>query len=125
MTITVTTTNPAGVEAFNLRRLAPLPEYQACMIAMNELIHAMERAVVDITQVEWLEAVGHMAAAVPFCDNCSRCEDRGLDAAERIVAPYAVEFDDEQQNWIVAGYRCTRCGASWECGWSTEAPSLF
>lgn len=110
--------NPARVRPFDNTALAALPEYQRAAEALNDLIHAMNRAELGIGQDKWLRAVRDLTAAIPFMDACGRCRDY-----EHAAAPAAAEIDDT--GWINAAYQCHSCGHRWTCGWSTSAPNYL
>lgn len=110
--------NPARVRPFDNTALAELPEYQRAADALNDLIHAANRAETGLGQDRWLTAVRDLAAAIPFMDACSNCRN-----TEHAAAPAAVELDDT--GWMNAAYQCHSCGHRWTCGWSTSAPNFL
>lgn len=102
--------NPCGVETFALDDFAASPEMDALVGAMDAFIKATSRSHSPLPQDEWLKAVQHLAAAVPFADNCPACQS----------CTYPCGADVEEQ-WLDARYRCG-CGEQWTCGWSPTAP---
>lgn len=109
----MTNSNPARIRNFDNSALAELPEYQRAAAALNDLVHAANRAEAGIGQDQWLAAVRDLTAAIPFMDMCDGCE--------RPAVPSAAEIDDK--GWMTASYRCHNCGRRWTCGWSTDTPN--
>jgi hypothetical protein len=72
-TITSTTrptrSNPTGVTTFDHRRLARLAEYHAAAAAaaaaLDALVHAINRADLDLSQADWLTIVRQLGHCAP------------------------------------------------------------
>lgn len=108
--------NPTGLATFDHGRIAALPEYQAAGRALNALVHAMNRAGIDVPIEDWLLMAPEIVAGLPFADDCERCQVTTF--------PYAAEVDTppgESVGGVSARYRCDS-GHTWTCGWSTNAP---
>ncbi len=110
-----TADNPAGIRTFDNQSLARLPEYQLAAAALNDLVQAINKADIGLTQDQWLQAVHDLTTAIPFMDMCSRCRD-----SLHAQAPAATHI---KGGWIKAAYLCHTCGHVWTCGWSTDAPN--
>lgn len=110
--------NPTGIRTFDNNRIAQLPEYLAASNAIDKLVHAMQRADVEIGQAEWLDALVDMAAALPYADMCQSRECRASDDTPA-PPPIAATVED---GWLKGAYRCPRCGAVWTCGYAVTAP---
>ena len=110
--------NPADVRRFDHTRIAHLPEYNQAAHALNQLIQAMTREDIEMSQTEWLTAVRDMTAAIPFTDMCNNC--RNLD-----VPAVPAKTEISANGWLMGAYQCHHCGYRWTCGWSTETPNYL
>ena len=109
--------NPTGVESFDHSELARFPEYAAAKEAMNALVHAMDRADVDMSQERWLGVVAEMAACLPYPDFCRPCRNRGNYGD--MYWPYAATVTG---GMLRGRYRCHRCDAEWTCNYAVDLP---
>ncbi|GAA5132436.1 hypothetical protein [Pseudonocardia adelaidensis] len=114
--------NPTGIRTFDNTRLAQLPEYLAASDAIDKLVHAMQRAGVEISQAEWLDALVDLAAALPYAD---MCQSRACRAADDTPAPPPIAAVVDARGWLKGAYRCPRCGAVWTCGYAVTAPDYM
>ncbi|ACZ92022.1 hypothetical protein [Streptosporangium roseum] len=109
--------NPAQVTSFDHHRLADLPEYNRVGKALNDLLTAINRAEIEISQPEWLDAVRNLTAALPFADGCDECPPVS------ITVPARTEIDTD--GWLTGYYKCTEHGRQWTSGWALDAPTWF
>lgn len=97
--------------------LAGLPEYQAARKAVNDLVNAINRDGLDMSQAGFSRTVDDMARTSYAADGCECCQGP--------VWPHAADVDpDPNTRRMVCTYRCPRTGRSWTCHWTTD-PNLL
>lgn len=115
MATTPTGENPAGLEPFDYRHVAHLPEYRRMGEAIDEFVKALHREEIPFPQERLLAAVADAASALSFMDCCNECADYPA------TLPYAAERSGEG---ISASYRC-KADHTWTCWWSFSAPDAI
>lgn len=81
-------------------------------------MHRVGAEEVELSQTAWLAAVRDVAAAVPFADNCSKCNTGTFPSRGEVEVKSGADAGSLQAtSW------CPTCERGWTCGWSTDAPN--
>jgi hypothetical protein len=120
-----TTDNPIGVETYDHRNIAALPEYEQAARALDQLAHAINRAdLADGGQQRWLQTIQQIATSLPYGDCCkAHGECTCMGEADGVHYPYQVKVEPDGR-WLHAAYRCHHCGNNWATGWAVDLPDL-
>jgi hypothetical protein len=100
--------------SFDHTPIADLPEYHAARAAIDRLATAINRAEIDMTMADYIEATGDMARTSYAADDCECCT--GL-LKDRPSWPHAAIVE---KAWLQGRYRCHRTGRTWTCGWTAD-----
>ena len=108
--------NPFGIEDFDHRAFASMPEYRHLAEAMEVFVHRAADDGAALAQPEWLDAVRHIAASLSFPSTCDAAH-----SGDRLVYPHAAHVGGDG---VLMTYRCPACGEAWSKLWAL-GPTRF
>ena len=98
------------MKPFNDSAVARLPEYRTAVLAIRDLMQAIEDSSVTVPIEDWPTLVERMGRVFLYPDCCPNC-----DAWDQFPRKGRVE-----KGWLTGTYRCSECGHVWTCGYATK-----
>jgi hypothetical protein len=111
--------NHTGVESYDHSAVVQLPEYHEARKALDALVHAMNRAELEVGQAAFLQMVEQMAASLSYSDSSGHPRNTGCAGEAEGAWPHIVQLDEDEGS-LRGTYRCAACGREWQTGYAVN-----